>query len=146
MDTLALKRKALHQRQLLQHYFAIYDAFQKYVEALTPFVKDGEPDNDLVAAEERFRLAFVEHESSFLEWRDGYEVINDGIAAFLDPEHFRKDEELFRMMLLLATTKFEDILKKAARDLPETRMRPHAGTGGAGTIVDPAQLHSALYR
>jgi hypothetical protein len=120
VETLALKRRALQQRQLLQRYFAIYDAFQKYAEALGPFVKDGEVDKDLVVAEERFRLAFSEYESSFFEWHDGNQIINEGVAAFLgDPEPFRKDEGLFRMMLLLATTKFEDILRKAARDLTE---------------------------
>jgi hypothetical protein len=92
---------------------------QKYVEALTPFVTGAEPDVSLVAAQERFRLAFLEYEGRFLEWHEGHEVINEGVAAFLDPDHFRRDENLFRMMLLLATRKFKDILKKATRDLTE---------------------------
>ena len=119
MDILALKRKALHQRHYLQRLFAIYDAFQNYIEALKPFVNGADPDQSLVAAYERFRLAYTEYESQFLEWHDGNQVVNEGVGTFLDPDNFRKKKESFEMTLLLATTKFEDILKKAARDLRE---------------------------
>ncbi len=119
MDTLALKRRALQQRHALQHYFAIYDLFQQYVETLKPYVNGAEPDISLASAAERFRLAFSEHESLFLEWHEGDRVINTGVAAFLDPDKFRKNEAAFQVMLLLATTKFEDILKKTGRDLKE---------------------------
>jgi hypothetical protein len=45
-----------------------------------------------------------EYEFRFLGWRDGNQVVNAGEPAFLDPDHFRNNEDLFRMMLLLATT------------------------------------------
>lgn len=120
MEILTLKREALHRKQRLEHYFFIYDTFQKYVELLTPLVTGSEPDVALVAAQERFRLAFSEYERIFVEWHEGNELINAGVAAFLDPGHFQRNERLFRAMLTLATTKFEDILRKAARDLKET--------------------------
>ncbi len=52
------------------------------------------------------------------------QVVNGGIAAFLEgPDEFHKNEAGFRLMLTLATTKFEDILKKAGRDLRELHER-----------------------
>jgi hypothetical protein len=118
MDVLTLKREALDQRQLLQRYSAIYEAFQKYVECLTPVVCGAQPDPALlVSTAEKFRLLYLEYETQFCEWENGNEIINKGVAAFLNPDFLRKEE--FRMMLLLATAKFEDLLGKAGRNLKE---------------------------
>jgi hypothetical protein len=74
----------------------------------------------MLVAFERFRLLLAEHQSAFLEWHDGDQIINDGVAAFLEsPVQFENNPESFRLMLTLATTKFEILSKLAARDLRE---------------------------
>jgi hypothetical protein len=36
-----------------------------------------------------------EYESRFLEWQDGNQVVNAGVAAFLDPDHFGTTKSYF---------------------------------------------------
>ena len=124
MQLQALKIQALEQKHLLERLLTIYNSFQQYVESLTPFV-NGEPaQNEMLVAGEKFRLAFTEYESAFYEWHDGDQVINAGVAAFLNhPDEFRNNEEAFRLKLTLATTKFEDLLKKEGRNLRELHER-----------------------
>jgi hypothetical protein len=120
MQLAALKRNALEQKHLLEHYFTIYDAFQDYVDKLTPYVLGKPPNPEMAIAFERFRLYFSEHEHAFLEWHEGEQVINEGIAAFLNSAHeFENNPEAFRLALTMATTKFEILSKMAARDLRE---------------------------
>src|SRR6266852_1727851 len=120
MQLAALKRQALDQKHLLQRYLAIYDAFQKFVETLTPLVRGKTVDQPALMAAERFRLLFAEYEPAFCEWHDGDKLVNAAIATFLyHPNEFRDNEEQFRTTLLLATAKFEDLLSKAGRDLKE---------------------------
>jgi hypothetical protein len=64
-DVTALKRQAVDQRHLLEHYFNIYEAFQNYVEKLTPYVLGKPANQDLLVAAEQFRLLFAEHERDF---------------------------------------------------------------------------------
>jgi len=124
MQLQALKRMALDQKHLLERYVDLYDSFQKYVESLTPYLNGKSAETEMLVAMERFRLLFAEYEAVFLEWEDGMQVVNRGIAAFLEgPDEFRNNEAGFRLMLTLATTKFEDILKKAGRDLRELHER-----------------------
>jgi hypothetical protein len=120
MQLAALNRDALEQKHLLEHYFTIYDAFQDYVDKLTPYVLGKTASREMLVAFERFRLLFAEHESAFLEWHDGTQVINEGIAVFRgSPDAFQNDPEGFRLALTMATTKFEILSKMAARDLRE---------------------------
>jgi len=110
MQLQGLKRMALDQKHLLERYVDLYDAFQKYVESLTPFVNGKSAETAMLVTMERFRLLFAEYEGVFLEWEDGVQLVNTGVAAFLDdPDQFRNDQAKFRLMLTLATTKFEDI-------------------------------------
>ncbi len=119
-DLTALKRQVLDQKHLLEHYFAIYAAFQNYVERLTPYVLGKPANQEMLVALEKFRLLFAEHESAFLEWQEGYQVINAAVATFLsDPDAFQHNTDGFRVALSLATTKFEILTKTAARDLRE---------------------------
>ena len=120
MQLETLKRDALDQKHLLEHYFTIYDAFQGYVDKLTPYVLGKPPTTEIAVAFERFRLYFSEHEGTFLEWQDGHQIINEGIAPFLEGPHvFENNPEYFRLSLSMAATKFEVLSKMAARDLRE---------------------------
>ncbi len=121
MDIRALKREALDQKQYLERLLVIYDAFQNYVENLKPLVRGEWPIAEYIQAHERFRLKFLEYETLFLEWHEGDQLVNEGIAALLyRPDEFRGNEDYFRMMLMVATAKFQDILEKAGRSLRET--------------------------
>jgi hypothetical protein len=120
MQLAALKREALEEKHLLEHYFTIYAAFQDYVDKLTPYVLGKPPNPEMLVAYERFRLLFAEHESAFLEWHDGLQLINDGVATFLgNLDCFENNPAGFRLALSMATTKFEILSKTAARDLRE---------------------------
>jgi len=120
MQLEALKRDALEQKHLLEHYFTIYDAFQDYVDKLTPYVLGKPASPEMLVSFERFRLLFTEHESAFLEWHDGNQLINGGIAVFLEsPDALENNPDAFRLALSMATTKFEILSKMAARDLRE---------------------------
>ncbi len=120
MQLEALKRDALEQKHLLEHYFTIYDAFQDYVDKLTPYVLGKSATREMLVSFERFRLLLAEHESAFLEWHEGYQIINEGIAVFLgSPDAFENNPEAFRLALSMAATKFEILSKTAARDLRE---------------------------
>ncbi len=77
-----LKRQALDQKHLLEQYFTIYDAFQNFAERLKPYVQ-GEPANEkMFITYERFRLLLLEHQSDFLEWQEGVQVINEGVRIY----------------------------------------------------------------
>jgi hypothetical protein len=120
MELAALKREALEQKHLLEHYFKIYAAFQDYVEKLTPYVLGESPNPEMLVASERFRLLFAEHAPAFLEWHDGLQLINEGVATFLgSPDCFENNPAAFRLALSMATTKFEILSMIAARDLRE---------------------------
>jgi len=113
-----LKRQALDQKHILEQYFTLYAAFQEFVDKLTPYVQGQPASTEMFAAAERFRLLFSEHESAFLEWQEGHQVINGGIAAFLnEPDQFENNPEAFRLMLMIAMTKFKVLTETAARDL-----------------------------
>jgi hypothetical protein len=119
-DVIALKRQAVDQKHLLEHYFTLFEAFQNYVEKLTPFILGNPANQEMLVAAERFRLLFAEHESDFEEWHEGYRVINEAIAVFVNnPDEFKDNQSAFRIALSLATTKFEILIKMAARDLKE---------------------------
>ena len=120
MQEMTLKIEALEEKQYLERLLVLYDAFQMYVEALTPYVKGKAAGEELIAALERFRLKFEEYETLFLEWHDGEQTINAGGATFLtEADSFYNNEDNFRFALLLATTKFQDILEKRGRSLRE---------------------------
>jgi hypothetical protein len=120
MEILALKRQALDQKQYLERLLAMYEAFQTYVQALKPVVLAEQPGLEVLQSYERFRLKFEEYETLFFEWHEGEQLINEAVAIFLrHPEEFRANEEHFRVVLMLATTKFQDILEKAGRKLKE---------------------------
>ncbi len=114
---ITLKRKALEQKHLLEQYFTIYDAFQDFVDKLPPYVQGQDASMEMLAAYERFRLLFAEHEYAFRELEEGLET-NGGVGAFVNHvEEFVNNPEHFRLRLLAATTKFEILTKTAARDL-----------------------------
>jgi hypothetical protein len=121
MSLLHLKHLALEKKHRLEHLAAIYDAFQEYAQSLVPYMNGTQDETSLIVHFERFRLLFNEYEHAFLEMREGESFINDGIAAFLNasPDEFKGSEPYFRTNLLLATTKFQDLLGKAGRDLRE---------------------------
>ena len=115
-----LKLNAVRQKHLLEHYFSIYAAFQDYVNKLTPYSLGGPAEPELLVTFERFRLLFLEHERDFVEWKEGYEVINDGVAAFVaGPDSFENNPAALQVSLMMATTKFEILSKNTARDLRE---------------------------
>ena len=120
MELTALKRQALEQKHLLEHYFTIYAAFQDYVDKLTPYVLGKPPNPEMLVAFERFRLLFAEHESAFFEWHDGLQLVNEGVATFLgSPDSFENNPAGFRLALSMAATKFEILSRIAGRDLRE---------------------------
>jgi hypothetical protein len=72
---------------------------------------------DFDRAYERFRLLLLEHQSNFLEWQDGVQVINEGVGAAFIENVDEKNPEHFKITLAGATTKFEVLIETAARDL-----------------------------
>jgi len=121
MQVQTLKLEALGERQRLERLLVIYQAFQDYIQALTPIVKgEWPPSNEFLTVQEKFRLKFEEYKSLFYEWHEGYEEVNDAIGALLyRPEIFHNDSLGFELALPLATAKFQDILEKQARTLRE---------------------------
>ncbi len=121
MEIQDLRRQALGARHYLERLLVVYEAFQSYVEALKSVVIGDTPNPELILqTRERFRLKFEEYQNLFLEWDEGEQNLNAGVAAFLDyPMEFRNNEAAFRTMLMAATEKFRDILEKAARTIRE---------------------------
>src|SRR5258708_3024729 len=114
-----LKIDALEERQDLDGLVALYLEFQAYIEKLAEAFHGGGNRSDLAAAHEALRLHLRDEENRFLEWSDGERVLNRPIFSLLedpDPGTFERD-------LMLATQKFEYMIRKKERSLRELHER-----------------------
>lgn len=119
-DVRNLKIEALHERQDLDRLVGLYEDFQGYIEKLARAIQGTMPEGELIAANETVRLRFRDEEHRFLEWSEGEQILNTAIFTLIEePDAFARDLQGFQNYLLLATKKFEHLIRKKERRLKE---------------------------
>jgi len=131
-DLQSLKMEALDCRHYIERVLSLFADFQEYVEEMIPTVQCRPPSANLPSRYERFRLSFQEYENIFLEWHEGDQIINPGIAQFVDHAvEFRGAPREFEAALLIATKKFQHLISRKERDLRELHDKIEALTSEA---------------
>jgi hypothetical protein len=141
------KLEALQQKQYIDRLVALYEEFQTYIEGLVSALNcpDRLTEQDyetLVRRQEALRLHLDEKENLFLEWHDGEQVLNPHIFSLVrEPDTYRHDRNAFRCSVLLATEKFEYLIRKQERSLRELHeqiaLLTSEGEAQAVTTLEP---------
>jgi len=119
------KLEALQLKQYIDRLVTLYKEFQTYVEGLARalYEQDEVTRQDLealVRQQEQLRLHLDDNENLFLEWNEGDQILNPHIFSLVrEPDLYRHDRNGFRGAVLLATEKFEYLIRKQETSLRE---------------------------
>ena len=154
-----LKMIALEERQDFERLVDLYQGFQTYIEQLAEAIRSGTPSNELVSRQQALRLELRDEEHRFTEWHNGELVLNTAIFSLVEePEDYLTNPAALHAALLLATQKFEYLIRKKERSLRElhekialmttesearnvTRVEPRSSSG---SVVEKAKGADAV--
>jgi hypothetical protein len=120
MDLQNIKLHALEQKHDLERLADLYLNFQRYIESLKQLVGSAESNANFFVAHEEMRLCFADHEYRFYEWHEGEQLVNSSIYSLIfEPVRFQNNPLEFRDTLVLATKKFEYLIRRKERELRE---------------------------
>lgn len=120
MDQQNLKMRALEERQDFERLVDLYQSFQTYIEQLAEAIRSGTPSNELVSRQQALCLELRDEEHRFHEWHDGELQLNPAIFSLVEePDEYLTSPAVLQASLLLATAKFEYLIRKKERSLRE---------------------------